>query len=359
MTKIIALAKSIYRNNLSIETKQKLARLRARAKRGVRGVIGSLSVRCHVCRSKNVLRFSNPATAHLAFPLFICRDCNFIFVHPVPDLSGVYSYSDVPEFGEGESLWNARFLESIEKYAQPKGSLLEIGFGDASFLKLAHERGWEVHGVDLSPLFVRHASETLGLPNIKEGTIEGAGFPDNSFDVIAAFNFIEHVPDPLETLKLLRRLLRPEGTLALLCPNLSGIYHLVAPEIFNGQEPLNISWVPPMHLSYFNKSNFKRLLESAGFAIVADESHLTSDLWLQHRVTLGPQVTDEKLEQLLAEIRDAKRSGGNGQVGRYRARISSLLRDRMMWTMISDLMKLEPALGAENAVLYLSRKANV
>ncbi|PYS46245.1 MAG: hypothetical protein DMF68_19800 [Acidobacteria bacterium] len=260
--------------------------------------------------------------------------------------------------GAGEVVWNTSFLESINKQAAAKGKLLEIGFGDASFLNLAHKDGWDVHGLEISLLCVRHASETLGLPNIREGRIEEAGYAAESFDVIAAFNFIEHVPDPGETLKLLRRLLRPEGLLVLLCPNLSGIYHLVAPELFNGQEPLNISWVPPMHLSYFNKSNFRRLLESAGFVVVADESRLTTDLWLQHRARIEPEVTEEKFEQLISEMTDAEKSAGERNVDEYRARIVGLLRDRMMWTMLSDVMRLESVMEAENAVLYISRKAS-
>lgn len=349
--------KKVYRSAFSDEARQRILRLRSKAKRGVRGLIGSFTVRCQVCRSRNVLRYKDSSADHIAFALFICRDCGFIFVHPVPDLSNVYSYTDVPELGEGEEVWNADFLKAIESRAERKGKLLEIGFGNAQFLKLAHESGWEVYGVDLSPLFVEHARSQLQLPNIAHGTIEEMAFADEQFDVVAAFNFIEHVPDLRATLKEIRRILRPGGTLALLCPNISGIYHKVGPELFGGRDPLDISWVPPMHLSYFNKSNFKKLLESAGFEVTSDESHLTTSLWLQHQVTVGPDVTERKLEQLLDEIRASGNQRGRSKADAFHKRIVALLRERMIWAMISDLIKLEAALGAECAILYISRKA--
>lgn len=350
--------KKIYRNALSLKTRRRIALLRNRGKRQLRLVIGSLSASCRVCRGKNVLAFESSGTADLPFPLFICRDCHFIFVHPIPDLSNVYSYHEMPQFGLGQHIWNDHFLGAINKLSHAKKSLLEIGFGDGSFIRLAHEDGWNVHGLDVSPLFVEHAQHKLALPNIRQGTIEESDYPDESFDVIAAFNYIEHVPDPRNTLKHLRRILRADGLLVLLCPNLSGIYHSVAPEIFGGTEPLNISWVPPMHLSYFNKENFERLLESEGFKVIADESHLTSYLWLQHAAVLGPEVTNLKLQKLIAEIEEARKSNNDAALFECRERITDLLRQRMLWVMLQDLINLEPALGAENAVLYMSRKAS-
>jgi 2-polyprenyl-3-methyl-5-hydroxy-6-metoxy-1,4-benzoquinol methylase len=285
----------------------------------------------------------------------LCKDCDFIFVRPTPDPSTYYAEAGMPDLGAG--VWNRHYLESIEKHSAGTGKLLEIGFGDAGFLKMAHDKGWEVYGADLNKSQVRHATEALKLPNIACGTIEELGYSPEYFDVVAAFNFIEHVPDPRATLQSIWRIVRPGGLVILLCPNISGIYHLLIQDIFPDSDPLNLTWVPPDHVGYFNKRNLKLLIENAGFRVVGDESHRTSDLWRQHEMTIGPKVTEAKLRQLLAEINSSLSPAGEARVAVYRDRILKLLLERMCWAMVSDIMELEPALGAENAILFVGQKS--
>jgi 2-polyprenyl-3-methyl-5-hydroxy-6-metoxy-1,4-benzoquinol methylase len=299
--------------------------------------------RCNACQGKNILRYTNPIVARLPFSFYRCGDCGFIFVAPVPHLSSLYDEHTSPDFGEGEGIWNTHYLTSIEKHAGARGKLLEIGFGNANFLKLAHEGGWEVHGAELSVGQAEYARRELGLPNIKIGAVEELGYPDDFFDVVAGFNFLEHVPDPRKTLQEIRRILRPQGIVALMCPNISGIYHLLVEELMAEHDPLKISWVPPAHLSYFNKNSLRVLMEGVGFKVVGDESHLMNSLWRQHEVVIGPKVTGEKLERLRSEIESSSLPKGEARVARYRQQIKSLVTERM----------------AESAILFLGRKTDV
>jgi SAM-dependent methyltransferase len=308
---------------------------------------------CKVCGGKNIAPFQNPRIQRLPYDFYLCGDCEFIFVHPMPDPAAYYTELEMPDFGAG--VWNENYLEAIRKHTNNKGRLLELGFGNASFLKLAHDAGWEVYGADLNASLVRHATEVLRLPNIVCGTIEEIGYAPGYFDVVAAFNFIEHVPDPRATLRSIKRILRPGGLVVLLCPNLEGIYHLLVEHIFPDSDPLNLTWVPPDHVGYFNKRNLRLLIENEGFTVVGDESHLTSDLWWQHEMNIGPKATDEKLRLLLAEIKSSQTPAGSARVAEYRERILKLLLDRMCWSMARDLIEIEPALGAENAVLLIGR----
>ena len=50
-------------------------------------------------------------------------------------------------------------------------------------LLAARERGWDVHGIDVSPDAVRHASTALDL-DARVATLEDAPFPPRSFDAI-------------------------------------------------------------------------------------------------------------------------------------------------------------------------------
>jgi ubiquinone/menaquinone biosynthesis C-methylase UbiE len=359
---VLSSVKESYRRILSPAARARIWHVRGRFQQKLgdlsyrlSGFPGMGRNRCNACQGNSIRRFKNPTIKQLLFSFYRCRDCGFIFVAPTPNLSGIREMV-MPDFGEGEGVWNAHYLNSINKHTSGKGKLLEIGFGNGSFLKLAQEDGWEVHGSDLAETLARHARQELKLPNIRVGSLEELNYPANFFDVVTGFNFIEHVPNPRKTLEEIRRILRPAGVIALMCPNIAGLYHRLMPETLGDNDPLKITWVPPYHLSYFNKTNFRALLEDVGFAVIGDESHLMSSLWRQFEVSLGPKVTDEKLRQLSAKIQSSSSAKGNARVTEHYTEIKSLLVERMTWTMLSDLMELEAILGAEVGILFVGKK---
>src|SRR5947209_20427699 len=75
---------------------------------------------------------------------------------------------------------------------------------------MAKERGFEPCGVDLSLNAVRYAKDRLGL-SVHQGTLFDALFPDGAFDVVTMVGVFEHVPNPLQTLDEIFRVLRPGG----------------------------------------------------------------------------------------------------------------------------------------------------
>lgn len=362
---MVALVKKSYRKVFPMALRAKLWTLRdsvgwavAEPREVGRYLSSYLKRRCEVCLGGNLTQFTNSATTKLSFRFYQCRDCEYIFVWPPPDTptSSYYDGATMPDFGEGEGRWNDHYLAAIDQHAGSPGRILEIGFGNASFLRLAHEHGWLVHGTDLSQPQVERARDELRLPNIELGTVESLRYGDGYFDVICGFNFLEHVPHPRKTLEKIFRLLKPGGVVAVMCPNISGIFHLLMPEILGDNDPLKISWCPPDHISYFNKGNLRMLLESIGFEHIADESKGMSSLWRQFEPQIGPDVTAAKLKQLALEIRSSQTPVGVARVDEYREEIKKKLVERMTWTMVSDLIELEPLLGAEVGVFFVGKK---
>jgi len=55
--------------------------------------------------------------------------------------------------------------------------------------------------------------------NVVKGTLEEAHYPDNYFDVITMNHVFEHVYNSSDTMKELKRILKPNGTLIIAVPN--------------------------------------------------------------------------------------------------------------------------------------------
>jgi 2-polyprenyl-3-methyl-5-hydroxy-6-metoxy-1,4-benzoquinol methylase len=109
----------------------------------------------------------------------------------------------------GDILNAEKFLPFI-----PNGSrVLDFGCGSGGMLSVLQSRGYKAEGLEYNPAAVRVA-RNAGLT-----VCDSFGMlPELSFDVITSNHVLEHIENPTETLRALRRLLRPGGILLLKLP---------------------------------------------------------------------------------------------------------------------------------------------
>ncbi len=113
-------------------------------------------------------------------------------------------------------------------------------------------------GVELSPDAADAARARLnGDGTVVCGSLEMAGLPDGAFDVCMLCDVIEHVRDPIRLLTIVRRLLRPGGTLFIATPSLDSW----------SARMLKGNWMEfkPEHLFYFDAATMQTALFRAGF----------------------------------------------------------------------------------------------
>lgn len=142
----------------------------------------------------------------------------------------------------------------------PKGALLDVGCGNGEFLVRMRALGWEVTGIEPDEAAVRVARERFGLC-VKEGTIKEAGFAKDTFDAITLNHVIEHLCDPISTLRGCGRLLKPGGKLVIATPNVQSLGHLVFREFWRGLEV-------PRHLYLFSPTSLRTCTELAGLRVM-------------------------------------------------------------------------------------------
>ncbi len=148
----------------------------------------------------------------------------------------------------------ARWVRSL---AEP-GRLLEVGCAAGAFLKAMAELGFEAHGLEISPAMVDLARSKLGLERVQVGVFREGLFPDAHFDLLAMFDVVEHLPDPLVELRLAHRLLRPGGRLILQTQNLESMARRLLRERWPHFKQLE-------HVYHFSPSTIETLLARAGF----------------------------------------------------------------------------------------------
>lgn len=115
------------------------------------------------------------------------------------------------------------------RYAIAKGlvkgkRVLDIACGEGYGSYLLKQAGAEsVVGVDISAESVMRARRSFATEGLEYVASDAKNletlFAENSFDLVISVETIEHVEDPVDFLKNLKRLTQPDGVLIVSCPN--------------------------------------------------------------------------------------------------------------------------------------------
>ena len=164
---------------------------------------------------------------------------------------------------EGHALADDYGLDFLDFFARSatsedaKGSLAEIGCGGVYLLSRLRTKGYDVVGIDPSPVTIR-AGERAGIRVIPEF------FPSpsisGSFDVIVHYDVLEHAEDPVAFLRAHHRHLNEGGEIVLAVPDCTTY-------ITTG----DIAMMLHEHLNYFDEESLELTLREAGFLPTAIE----------------------------------------------------------------------------------------
>jgi len=208
-----------------------------------------------------------------------CKNCSLVYINPRPtkeELTNLYSnddFSDIDDATQKSILKKLRTgLDLIHQYCSGPGEILDIGCSTGYFLNFARDFGWKTLGIDVNQNVIEYAKKKFNL-DVKAGELEESNFPDNQFDAVTLFDVIEHLPNPLLTLKEVYRIVKPNGIVLLTTPNIDGIfpkltYFLFAKTIGAWEHP-----TPPGHLYQFSRRTIRRILENANLKVLFIKSY--------------------------------------------------------------------------------------
>ena len=221
------------------------------------------AVACWACGAA-----ARPESSWTPVELYQCPECRLLFApdRTAEDLQRLYDAGYFEEYPGGEGYEDdaaqrayeaARRIDFVRRY-RSGGRLLEVGAAAGHFVAAAAAEGFEPTGVEPAAELAERASERLRLP-IVAGFIEDIELPDGGFDVACAWHVVEHLSDPLEALRRIRRALRPGGHLLVEVPNLSSVYARR-----QGKRWANLDL--RHHVAHYTPAALRALLERAGMS---------------------------------------------------------------------------------------------
>lgn len=226
---------------------------------------------CPLCQKTDLFVAQTGIREDPERPVYGCNSCGLQFIDPPSyDLCEYYRtiYRSTHSNQAGTQLTPQQNFDvmrplmdkRVELFREhvPKGAkVLEIGCSSGYFLDAIRD-DYTVYGNEWNPTDAAFVRDELGIP-CSEETLERT-YLGETFTVICAFHVIEHVPDPIAWLNLIKSRLIGGGWIYLETPNLEGA--LVS--IYDSPEHRNF-WYKEPHLTYFNMDNFAQALGSVGF----------------------------------------------------------------------------------------------
>ncbi len=222
------------------------------------------------------------------FRVVECPACRLCRTDPWPDDPGAWYPDEYPQHGGGDSVTarasrlalqrasaagssTARVLGAAIPEAETGGPMrpgmrvLDVGAGTGGAVAAFREAGHQAWGVEPSARAVQVARDR-GNAWVLNGSLDAllheGGLPDGPWDVIRMSQVLEHVPDPLATLRSIRGLMAPGARLIVGVPNIRSLAARATGGSWDGLEV-------PRHLVHYDRDSLRWVLALAGFRVAS------------------------------------------------------------------------------------------
>ena len=238
-------------------------------------------VRCNLCGQDDTEPFHQERLAYFGreydFKVVRCRNCGLVYTNPrLRDYNATYLQSedgpeDIERHAQAKAPVFERALKEIIKRQKrqgrrSRGRLLDVGCGSGHFLNAARHSGFAVTGIEPAEVLAEYASEVLGI-SVYQDKVQNVQLPFEGFDVITAWDVLEHVADPYTFLRRCGQWLRPDGIMVLRFP--SSAWQKIKGVIIQDWLSMNRpSFSPTIHLHFFNARTFERMARRVGLEVL-------------------------------------------------------------------------------------------
>jgi 2-polyprenyl-3-methyl-5-hydroxy-6-metoxy-1,4-benzoquinol methylase len=188
------------------------------------------------------------------------------------------------------------WLRNILAYKLTPGSTLEIGSGPGAFVQMLNSVGFDSKGLELSPWVANYGSEIHGV-EIINSKIEDVSNDLEPKDIVIMMDVLEHFPDPVESMKHVKKVMKNDGVLVIQTPCYN---HLSYEEMLAQNDPFLIQLKDQEHLYLFSKEAVTILFQEIGL----NHIHFLDPLFPYDMFTIAcaqplTSISDEKVLEFL------------------------------------------------------------
>jgi 2-polyprenyl-3-methyl-5-hydroxy-6-metoxy-1,4-benzoquinol methylase len=222
-------------------------------------------MKCYLCNSTSFTTRKGQVRDAADLNILECTACGLVTLNSLSHIqagfyekSGMHGTESTPMADWlKDTDWDDQRRFDMLKPTLPNKKLLDFGCGAGGFLNKAQHLAGFVAGIELELRVQKHWHNEIAIhPNI-----ESAG---GGYDLITAFHVVEHLSDPVATLKSLATKLSKNGRMVVEVPSsedaLLTLYDSSAFQHFT-------YW--SQHLFLFNAETLCRLAKQAGLRIVS------------------------------------------------------------------------------------------
>jgi 2-polyprenyl-3-methyl-5-hydroxy-6-metoxy-1,4-benzoquinol methylase len=253
-----------------------------------------------------------------------CRACDLVYVSPTfneEHYNEVYASTEYQEIVRDLGIKSHEYR--VERFGTERVDLmarhltatrpryLDVGCSTGFVVEAARDRGWEAVGIDLNPSAIEYG-KSRGL-DLRTVALEAVDFAPGRFDAVSLFDVLEHLFDPLRTLRACTRLLAPGGILFIYVPNYDS-----ASRLLMGKDA-HFIW-PTHHLNYYTPVTIGDLMTREGLAteyIATEGLDIVDYLWYRREVQGRP---DDGLAEIADTLQFLVNAGAYGKNLRVIAR---------------------------------------
>ena len=219
------------------------------------------------------------------FTVVGCKVCGLqrTSPRPTPETIGVYYPDDYGPYkgtrvldgkSDGRGLKStllgfAKGIFDTKAHALPRlkpGRMLEIGCASGSFLHHMAHREWEVEGIEYAETAAKSA-RTLGYA-VETGALETIEKPADSYDLIVGWMVLEHLHQPVESLRKLASWARRDAVLVVSVPNAGSAESRIFGSYWYALQL-------PNHLFHYNTSTIAKVMQAGGWQVTRTHHHRT------------------------------------------------------------------------------------
>ncbi len=255
---------------------------------------------CPICGSKN----TKDIFIKWGFAHSNCKRCQHIFVKNQlnekilmklydKSLADIFQRERRSKNNSLKSYWDKVYTKYAKLYVNKNTKILDVGCGDGQFIKIVKKKfkNRNVFGSEFSIHTKKSLSKLLGNNFFYKSDLKQIGKKNLKFNLITFWGVLEHLKDPVDTIKSSKKILEKNGKILVFVPNIKSRAFKIL-----GVSTPTIN--PREHLQFFTESSMKYLSKNLGLKIEKFYQELpVIDLmhpFIQYNKKLLKEIIDKK-----------------------------------------------------------------